>query len=265
MDLNTLNVSKAFTRQSVVFDRLSEDNKLSEYLRSKFRKEVSSHLGPYSKILELNCGTGLDALYFGRAGHHVLATDNSPDMLARLEEKINASPLEGSVEPMLLSYHDIHQLRGKQFDYIISNFGGLNCTKNLDDVLFQLSPLLRDKGKVTMVIMPKISLWDLLMVFKGKFRTAFRRFGKHSAANIEGVRFSCYYYNPSYVIKSLSKDFKLSALKGIFIAVPPEFMINFVNRNPKLFSVLSRIEKAICSFFPFTYCCDHYLITLEKK
>ena len=264
-DTNTTQVSKAFSKQSEVFDELYQENKLSEYLRNKFRKEVTSHLKPGSALLELNCGTGLDAVFFAERGHRVLATDNAAGMLKQLEQKIAAKKMNGQIETLRCSFHDLHLIKDKKFNHILSNFGGLNCTDRLDLILRQFSSLLKPGGKVTLMVMPKICPWELIMTFKGKFRTAFRRFKKETPAHIEGVEFSCYYYNPSYIKNALRQEFEVLGLQGVFITVPPEFYHNFVERYPKLFRLLSKIDSAICRFFPFTYCCDHYLITLQKK
>lgn len=265
MNENISHVSDAFSKQSSVFDDLYKQNKLSEYLRLQFRTEILSHLKPQSKILELNCGTGMDAVFFAEKGHQVLATDNAPGMLAQLDQKISEKNLGGQIQTLRCSFHDIHSLKDKKFDHIISNFGGLNCTDRLDNVLEQFSALLNPGGKVTLMIMPTVCPWELVMLFKGDFKTAFRRFRKNTPAHIEGVNFLCYYYNPSYVKKVLKKEFRTLSLKGVFITVPPEFYQNFVERYPRLFAVLSKIDSAISRFFPFTYSCDHYLITLEKK
>ena len=264
MEPNTKQVSEAFSKQSVVFDQLYKENKLSEYLRSKFREEVLSHLKPNSSILELNCGTGMDAIYFAEKGHTILATDNAPGMLVELNRKIQATVFEKNITTLRCSFHDIDTIKNKKFDHIISNFGGLNCTDNLKDVLQKFEPLLNNHGKVTLMIMPKVCPWEIIMLFKGKFKTAFRRFKKSTPAHIEGVNFFCYYYNPGYVKKVLKNDFKILSLNGVFITVPPEFYQNFVERYPKLFLILSKIDSKISKFFPFTHCCDHYLITLEK-
>lgn len=265
MKENSVNVSAAFSKQAPVFDQQSNENKLSEYFRSVYREELIVQLKPNSKILELNCGTGIDALYLAHLGHTVLATDNAPGMLETMEDKIEKENLNDRVKTRRCSFHDISTIQDGPFDHIVSNFGGLNCTNNLKDVLSQLAPLLKKDGKVTLVIMPKISPWEILMLFKGDFKTAFRRFRKNTPAHIEGVHFYCYYYNPNYVMNTLKKEFKLVTLKGIFITVPPEFYKDFVERYPKLFSFLSKVDRLISGFFPFTYCCDHYLITLQKK
>jgi ubiquinone/menaquinone biosynthesis C-methylase UbiE len=258
---NDSSVSAAFSKQSLVFDRLDEDNKLSGHLRNVYRNEVLKHLRPKSQILELNCGTGLDAMFFAGKGHEVLATDNAPGMIKRLNEKVRQTDLK--VQSLELSFHDISQLFPRKFDHIVSNFGGLNCTNHLDDVLNKLPGLLKPGGKVTLVIMPKVCPWELVMALKGNFKTAFRRFRKGGTpANVEGVEFLCYYYDPSYVKKHL-KQMEVISLKGIYITVPPEFYKGFVERYPRTYGFLNGIDKVIAGTWPFNRWCDHFLITLK--
>jgi ubiquinone/menaquinone biosynthesis C-methylase UbiE len=265
MNNNDQLVSQAFSRQSVIFDRINTENKLTGHLRDIYRKEVDARIKPGSSILELNCGTGIDSLYFAAKGHRIMATDNADGMLAQLDIKVKEQQLEGQVETLKCSFSELEQLGERKFDYICSNFGGLNCTADLSAVLAQFRNHLNDDGKVTLVVMPRVTPWELLMAFKGDFKTAFRRFKKNTPARVEDVYFSCYYYSPSYVIRALKKDFKLLSLKGIYITVPPEFYQGFVERYPRLYKVLKKIDNRISGYFPFTYCCDHYMITLQMK
>jgi ubiquinone/menaquinone biosynthesis C-methylase UbiE len=264
MNQNDQLVSRAFSNQSKIFDKLDRENKLTEHLRDIYRTEIDQQIKPGSRILELNCGTGIDTLYFAAKGHQILATDNAEGMLDKLSHKINDQHLK-NVTVQRCSFSELDQLGNQQFDYIISNFGGLNCTDNLAQVLHQFNSLLHEGGKVTMVIMPKVSPWELVMALKGDFKTAFRRFKQQTPARVEGVYFSVYYYNPSYVIKALKKEFRTLTLKGIYFAVPPEFYQNFVERYPKSYKWLQAVERRWSKYFPFTYCCDHYMITLQKS
>ena len=258
-------VSAAFSAQSAIFDQINVENKLTDHLRDIYRSEIETQINPGSNILELNCGTGIDSIYFAGKGHRVLATDNAEGMLAQLNHKVQQQHLEERITTQRCSFLALDQLGDKRFDYIISNFGGLNCTDDLDKVLLQFKEHLTENGKVTLVIMPKISPWELVMALKGNFKTAFRRFRKHTPAHVEGVHFSVYYYNPSYVIRTLKKDFNVLTVKGVYFAVPPDFYQNFVERYPKMYRFLKAVENKLGNWFPFTYCCDHYMITLQKK
>lgn len=258
-------VSEAFSAQSGIFDRINKENKLTDHLRNIYRDEVDRNIRPGSEILELNCGTGIDTLYFAGKGHKVWATDNAEGMLDQLRRKVREQRLEQQVAVQRCSFSDLQQLGDRKFDYILSNFGGLNCTGDLSAVLAQFNDRLREGGKATLVIMPRLTPWELVMALKGDFRTAFRRWRRHTPARLEGVSFSCYYYNPSYVIKALQADFRVLQVKGIYITVPPEFYQGFVERYPRLYRILSAIDRRISNWYPFNRCCDHYLITLEKK
>ena len=114
----------------------------------------------------------------------MLATDNAPGMLEKLDKKIAMQNKNSQVKTLRCSFHDISTINQK-FDHIISNFGGLNCTDRLDLVLQQFSALLNPGGKVTLMIMPRICPWELVMLFKGDLKTAFRRFKKQTPEGLQ--------------------------------------------------------------------------------
>lgn len=266
METNTHRVSEAFSQQSDVFDNVYKNNLLSEYMRAKFRTELLQHLPAKAHILELNCGTGMDTIFLTQKGYSIVAIDNAPGMLQQLKGKIEGTELADKISVQQCNFEHLEQLQPQTFDHIYSNFSGLNCTPKLDQVLLSLKPLLRKGGKVSLVIMPKVCPWEIIMLLKGKFKTAFRRFSPNGAtAHIEGVHFTTWYYNPSFVLRTLRNDYNLLSLKGISIAVPPPFIEHFVERHPRLFRFLCRIDSRIEKYFPFTYCCDQYMITLQLK
>lgn len=259
-------VSDAFSRQAPSFDDIYETNTITTWMRDRARAEVLQHIQPASHILELNCGTGLDALFFVKQGHKVLATDNAPGMLSALNEKIIQRGLQDSITTQRCSFNDLENLHGQEFDYVYSNFGGLNCSDNLPKVLCDIDKLLKPGGHFTLVIMPKICPWDLFMMFKGYFKTAFRRFKRNGTpAHIEGVHFTCYYYNPSLVINTMGADYTVASLKGLAIVVPPPYIEHFREKHPNTFARLEAIENKIYSKSPYNHWCDHYAITMQKK
>jgi ubiquinone/menaquinone biosynthesis C-methylase UbiE len=259
-------VNEAFSRQSPVFDAIDRENSIIVWMRERIRKEVLHFLPENANMLELNCGTGLDAIFFASHGHKVLATDNADGMLEQTRRKLQSLNLQDKVTVRQCSFNNLEQLYGMQFDYVFSNFGGLNCSENLGKILNDISQLLKPGGRFTLVIMPTVCPWEIVTIFKGYFRTAFRRFKKHGAtAHLEGEHFKCYYYDPGYVLKVLGEDFKLLSLKGLSITVPPPFIENFMEKHPKVFRMLEYIENAVLGKTPFNRWCDHYMITMEKE
>lgn len=262
---NEHDVSAAFSKQSTVFDEIDEANSCIGWVRERVRKEVHNYLPDNARMLELNCGTGIDSVYFAKQGVDVVATDNADGMLATLNKKIAHTTLEQKIKTRKCSFNQIDSLNEGTFDYVFSNFGGLNCTDKLYEVLDGIDKVLNPGGYFTVVIMPVFCPWEVLTVFRGYFKTAFRRFKNNgTAANVEGVKFQCYYYNPSYVIKHMGNAYELQSTKGLCITVPPPFIENFRERHGKLFSFLERIENGLYKVKPFNAWCDHYVITMKK-
>ena len=263
--LQEQNVSNAFSRQSSVFDDIYENNPITLIIRQKARNEVLGHISPGDHILELNCGTGIDTMFFAGKGFKVMATDNAGGMLQKLSEKIAGSPKERLVSVRKCSFNDLTPLHDHRYDYIFSNFGGLNCTSDLASVLKQVDQLLKPGGHFTFVLMPKICPWEIASIFKGRQKVAFRRFKKAGTnAHIEGVYFKCYYYSPSYFRKHIPVGYARCSLKGMASFMPPPFMDHFPVKYPKLFSMLKHIEDKVCDKFPFNRWCDQYVITMRK-
>ncbi len=150
---------------------------------------------------------------------------------------------------------------------IFSNFAGLNCTNELNKVLGSFTSLLKPNGIITLVILPKFCLWEFLLLFKGKFKTAFRRFFSRDGrkAHIEGHFFKCWYYNPSYIMRHLKKDFELLSIEGLCTLVPPSYIENFAEKRPKLYQLLKTKEEKWKNRWPWKYIGDYYIISLRKK
>src|ERR1044071_4903589 len=141
---NESNVAMAFTNQSVVFDSIYRNDVIVQYKRQRVREHVLKYLPPNSVMLELNAGTGEDAIYFARQGHRVHATDISSGMQDVLKRKVMQAGLRHQISTELCSFNNLEQLQQKgPYDAIFSNLAGLNCTDRLDKVVQSLAPLLK--------------------------------------------------------------------------------------------------------------------------
>src|SRR3546814_14596700 len=76
-------------------------------MRRTLWEVVHRELPSGSRLLDLGCGTGIDALHFANRGYPVVATDWSPGMVARTEARIaGASP----PSPVTARHLGVHQL-----------------------------------------------------------------------------------------------------------------------------------------------------------
>ncbi len=259
-----ISASKAFGKQSIIFDDLYDSNPIVSYMRQVIRDTVMKNIKPGSQILEVNAGTATDAIFFARNGFRISAYDISPGMVAKSQEKINALGLNDRVSFEELSYENIDQVE-QQFDYVYSNFGGLNCTSELPMVVNKLCDRLKPDGKATLVILPPFTLWEKLHYLRGNKKIAQRRKTlEPSNAHIEGINFKCWYYTPQEVSNALQGKIKDSDIQGLCIFTPPSFMEKFPKMLPRVFHLLTKIDGIIKRWPLFRRIGDYYIYTFTK-
>lgn len=259
---NSIQVSNAFTRQSVHFDELYQSNPMVEYMRKRVYNHVLKYHKP-GKMLELNAGTGTDAIFFNSKGFEVYATDNAPGMIDTLKNKLSQ---DTKIYPFLCNYENIEQMQEyAPFDSIYSNFGGLNCTPNLIEVLKKCLNLLHKNGKMTIVIMPKHYPWEWLELLTLKPKIAFRRYKKQNNTQLENIHFTTHYYQPRSIIQPLQDQIKVLSWEGLCSICPPSYKQKLIKYMPFLWKTLALIENKISSWRGIRSYADYVILTFEKK
>ena len=261
-EVNSSSVNTAFSRQAVHFDVDDFSNPVIRQWRQQVYGHVDQFIKPQSSILELNAGTGIDATRFSNHGHRVHATDLSDGMIIELKKKTETFSLRQKLTVQQISFEKLDEVNGK-FDYVFSNFGGLNCLKDLSIVAHQLPGLLNKGAGVTLVIMPPVCLWEWLWIFKGQIRKAARRLSGKAMAHLEGEYFATYYHSLRSVKKAFGEQFRLVQSEGLGVFAPPPAATNFVKRYPRLTAFLGKLDSLVRTRFPFNRWGDHLIITLK--
>jgi ubiquinone/menaquinone biosynthesis C-methylase UbiE len=221
-------------------------------------------------ILELNCGTGEDALWLAKQGHKVLATDISESMLDVVQQKIDREDLSSRIQTLKL---DITKIRNKhfseRFDLILSNFGGMNCISPTEmlQIPDALSNLLNSKGRLIMVLMPRYCLWETsYFLIKLNFKKSFRRYSVDGTfAKLNGLEFRTFYYTPNQIKKIFRKYFDVINIKPVGFFIPPSYLEKFFAPKVKTFNLLKKLEKIFSNQRILAGFSDHFLIDLQVK
>jgi ubiquinone/menaquinone biosynthesis C-methylase UbiE len=235
---------------------------------SYFESNVSSN--DELNILELNCGTGEDALWFAKKGHKVLATDISEKMLEITQEKIHEANLLSRVQTKQIDIRKIDSAGIKQkFDLVFSNFGGMNCIslREMEKLPSEIKKLLIPNGQLKMIVMPAFCLWETIyFLLKLNFSKAFRRYSDNGTiAKLNGNEMRTFYFSPGKIKKIFGHNFEVVAVKPIGFFIPPSYLDNFFSSKAKLFSFLEKLECAVTKFSFLAGFSDHYLIDLRVK
>ena len=212
-------------------------------------------------VLEINCGTGEDALQFHHWGNTVLATDFSEEMLEVARKKFPKGDFAQ------LDMKNIGNLEN-QYSLIFSNFGGINCLspEEFKQYLSDKSACLLDNGYLVLVIMGKKCLWDNFYLFmKGKWSKLRRRnTTKPLEVSVGETHVKTWYYSPKDVKRMLGENFTVKHVKPIGLYVPPSYMAPFFEKKGFLLSLL-KFKDRFVRLPLFSNFSDHYYISLTKK
>ncbi len=222
------------------------------------------------RILEINCGTGEDAIWLASLGHTVIATDQSEHMIREARAKVlpdssNASPVFITCSFDTLSSH----FNDDSFDLVFSNFAGLNCISPAQLTTFnqQLQQLLTADGHMAAVIFGKYCWWETCYyLLKADRRNAFRRWtNKPVMARLtDSVSQPVFYYSVRKFMKSM-RPFYLLEKKPVGLFIPPSYMEYSMQRNKRVFGLLVKLEHLIQRASFCSALADHTYLLLKKQ
>lgn len=217
------------------------------------------------KILEINCGTGEDAIWLAKQDFDITATDISGKMIEVALSKSNLNNVR-------FFQADINKIstdfEPNSFDLIFSNFGGLNCLSpgELASFLKNATSILTQSGKLALVIMPKNALWEqLYLLLKMDFRNIFRRKREYAIAHVDGQKVKTFYYNPKDIVNLANTRYFVHTLKPIGFFIPPSYLESYFKNKFKVISFLRTLDQIIKNITWLARYSDHYLIVLQKK
>ena len=259
-------IAEAFSRTAEKYDSFADDHPHLTRMRNKVYSHLMRYVPKGAHILELNAGTGTDAVQLAQRGYFIHATDIAPGMLQRLQEKVDTLQLDDLVTIEERSFLSLKDIPGAPFDAIFSDLGGLNCIPDLTPVILQLPNILKVGGTVSWVLMPHVCLWEMAEVFRGNFSLAFRRFTHGRVrASLEGLHFDVYYFSPRQVIEWFSHDFEVLSLEGLSVLTPTAESKNFAKWHPRLYRTLSWLDDILAPHWPWFGWGDFYILTMRYK
>ena len=235
------------------------------------RDRVYKWLNPYldqrrGPLLELNCGTGEDAVYISKKGIDVTACDISNGMIRVASQKDKDQKIrfiESSIQNI-----DTH-IDQQKFTYVFSDFGGLNCLneKEFHDLSRQCLSWLNPGGYFIAVIMGRKCWWErFFYTWKGEKEKARRRTAWDGVDTVIGEsHFKTWYYAPHEIQNIFGDDYRLIEHRPIGLFVPPSYLEEWIVKRPGLFKCLSFLERIFGNWSSLCNYADHYLIVLQKK
>jgi SAM-dependent methyltransferase len=263
----TLPGHASFDAVAAAYDAQFTHHPLGQWMRKAVHRHLAACVQPGDSVLELGCGTGEDAIWLARLGARVTATDASAAMLEAAAAKAAAA---GDADRLTFAQLDLEQPGrwepADQYDFVLANFGVLNCLPDRRPLAAALARWMRPGGRVALVLMSPFCPWEIMWFgMHGRFYTAFRRFRSGEQAHVgNGATVRVWYPSPRRLRADFAPHFRPLYHAGIGVLLPPSYLSHLVTRWPRFFTRLAGWEHQLERHFPWSWCADHFLQLLER-
>ena len=256
----------AFDTIAESYDSLFTASMIGRSQRAAVWRKAQSVFRAGDRVLELNCGTGTDALFLASLGVTVTACDASPRMIEQAQRQKAAEAPRAAVDFRVLCTERLDDLpTDLPFDGAFSNFSGLNCISDLSKTWRLLADRLRPGAQVLICLSSRFCIWEILhYLSKRQFHKAFRRCRGAAEATIGGNSFPVYYPTLRSLRRSFRPMFRLCSITGIGITVPPSYLESWAHRNPAVLRFCEAVDRLLCESPGIKAIGDHMLLHLKK-
>ena len=257
-----------FDAVAMRYDETFTSSRIGIAQRKLVWRELGSAFRVGDQILEIGCGTGVDACFLAERGIHVLACDSSSQMIAVTERRVREKQLESLVRPLVLHAEDVSSLPHPElFDGAFSNFGALNCIESLEQLGCDLAARLKPGATVLLCWMGSCCLWEMIWYLAhGDRQKAFRRLNRDgvSAKIADGAFVRVHYPTPKLIASIFTPKFQVKSIRGIGVAVPPSYLENWADRHPRLLQLFERTDSVMGRCPGIRLLADHVLVRLQR-
>jgi SAM-dependent methyltransferase len=257
------------------YDHDFTESRIGTLMRRAVWRRMDARFRPGDRVLELNCGTGADAVYLARRGVRVLATDISPAMLDVTREKVARAGVGNLVQVEQLAIEQLRKDHSENtsfsilnspfsipFDGALSNFGGLNCVVDLRGAAAGLAACLRPGAWALLCIMGPLVPWEWAWYLARKQPAkAFRRLHRGGIA-WRGLMIR--YPSIATARRAFAPWFRLRRASAVGAFLPPSYAEAWPARRPRLLSWLDGCERRLEAVPPLPWLADHYLLELQR-
>ena len=97
----------AFDSVAANYDGPRGNNDLIQDMRREMWRWLDASFPQKSHLIDLGCGTGLDAVRMAKCGHEILATDWSPRMVERAHGRAAAARVTDRLRTAVIGGHEL--------------------------------------------------------------------------------------------------------------------------------------------------------------
>ena len=259
----------AFDAVADRYDATFTASRIGKAQRDGVWSELANAFYPGNRVLEIGCGTGIDACFLAKRAVQVTACDSSPQMIAVATRRVQKSGQQKLVQPLVLRAEDLATLPMDQlFDGAFSNFGALNCLADPRQLARDLARLMKPGATALLCWMGPTCLWEMIWYLaRGNHDKAFRRLNRDGVtARIADRAFvRVHYPTVRLVARTFAPEFRLKSFKGVGVAVPPSYLEPWAQRHPRLLHLCERADSYLARCPGIRALADHVLLRFQRE
>jgi ubiquinone/menaquinone biosynthesis C-methylase UbiE len=194
------------------------------WMRQVLHRQYARVFKPGDRVLDVGCGTGIDAFFLAGRYIHVTAIDISPEMIGRLRGRIATEGLADRIDARVLAVQDVSALEGQRFDGLISAFAGLSTLPDLSGFAHDAARLVRPGGHLVLHLLNRFSLWEWLGYLSRRNWRSARQVGRVRSRQFtiggQPVQHTLYFADEAYR-GYFARDFALREAYALGALRPP--------------------------------------------
>lgn len=258
----------AFDSVAPDYDGERGNNGAIQDMRAEMWRWLDAIFTPGGRLLDLGCGTGLDAVRMARLGYTVTASDWSAQMVRRTAERSRDAQLGGRVLPVNVGAHELQRIAEiGAYDGVYSNLGALNCVPDLGEVARPCARLLKPGGSLVFTVIGRICPWEIAhYLLRGSWARVKVRYARGQApVRMNQRTVWTRYYTPREFYRPFSPLFSLAHYRGLCVFVPPPYLVNFRDRHRRWHNGLWCIDRQVAGWPLMRGVGDHFLVVMRKR
>jgi len=249
-----------------------QGNEVMTWMRHESLALLKATFPSGSRLLEIGCGTGEEAVSLARSGRRVVATDISQKMAVLAQAKARAAGLGDRVSALAVPAAGIDMLQPPTpFDGAYASFGALNCEPRLEYLGAALARLIKPGGAFVCSVMGRYCPFEMAwFLLHGRPRVAFRRlrrgWQRTPVAGSKTVEVSVVtrYLGIQDIRQSFSPTLVVERTLSLPLLLPPPYLDAVFQRHRRLFGSLEYLERQLRGRWPWRFWGDHIALVLRR-
>lgn len=258
----------AFDSVAADYDGPRGNNELIQEMRTEMWRWLDATFATSSRLIDLGCGTGLDAIRLAQRGHHVTATDWSAQMVERTRDRAARTQVADRIEVITLGGQELQRLGGSgSYDGVYSNLGPLNCVPVLTDVSRECARLLKPGGAMVCTVIGRFCPWEIAHYLRrGRWVRSTVRFARGVVpVTMNNHTIWTRYYGPREFYRAFNQHFTLEHFRGLCVFAPPPYLTWLREKHAHWHQRLWNIDRRVAGWPLLRGMGDHFLMVMRKR